>query len=323
MDINLLSISNYLENLLDVRPELHRIHPDEIGNVALHLRHSYSYYRTLLAEREVVFALPNTDSKKNPGRIALNIKALSHALRVPVILVLESITGQQLRGFINRRVPFLVPGKQIFIPQLFIDIKPKLTNDKKTLKYFSPATQTMLIHHLYVHTLNGMNQSSIAPIIHYSAMTVSRSVRELEQAQVLTFNQYGVQFIANKQELWNKSLPYLRSPVRETIFADKVSNEPKFIMAGLTALEQYADITGISQTSYAIPSESLKSLRDKPIFNMNHTDGDIAIELWRYDPKVLTQTSYVDPFSLYLSLRDQNHDERTQAAIDSLLHEYL
>ena len=46
--------------------------------------------------------------------------------------------------------------------------------------------------------------------------------------------------------------------------------------------------------------------------------GTYRIEIWRYDPKLLTHSEVVDKLSLYLSL--VNHeDERVQIELDKLI----
>jgi len=46
----------------------------------------------------------------------------------------------------------------------------------------------------------------------------------------------------------------------------------------------------------------------------------VAVELWRYDPVLLSEHSAVDRLSLYLSL-DTKHDDRLDIAKDELLQE--
>ena len=55
--------------------------------------------------------------------------------------------------------------------------------------------------------------------------------------------------------------------------------------------------------------------------------NSFSIELWRYDPKILSKRCYsnvnwVDVVSLWLTLRDIN-DERIQKELDAILNEYL
>ena len=44
----------------------------------------------------------------------------------------------------------------------------------------------------------------------------------------------------------------------------------------------------------------------------------IELEIWKYDPQLLSESNRVDPLSLYLSLAETK-DERVEAALDKLL----
>ena len=317
-----LEIQNYLEEMLGERPPLRRLDPNDIRNVALYLKHGFSYYQATLVGKEVIFAIPITDLDLNPGRISMNIKTLSQALGVPVVLVLEAIKSRHREAYLHRRVAFIVPGNQLFIPQLLMDLKP-IPATRKEIKYFSPATQCVLIHHLYVHTLNGMDQRSIASVVRYSEMSVSRAMSQLKQVGVVSVDMYGVHFLEGKRELWDQCLPHLRSPVLEVLFAKSIKDAPVFNHAGATALAHYTDMADERRKTYAIPNASYKSIREKHISNVGHIDGEVTIQLWRYYPKFLTETKFVDPFSLYLSFKDEEVDERTEAALESMLNAHL
>ena len=53
---------------------------------------------------------------------------------------------------------------------------------------------------------------------------------------------------------------------------------------------------------------------------INKEYGLFRIEIWKYDPKLLSHTGTVDKLSLYLSLKD-NDDERVQIELDNLLND--
>lgn len=48
-------------------------------------------------------------------------------------------------------------------------------------------------------------------------------------------------------------------------------------------------------------------------------DGQAALQLYRYDPRILSKNRYVDVLSLYLSLRE-DMDERVEKAREEMLN---
>ena len=49
-------------------------------------------------------------------------------------------------------------------------------------------------------------------------------------------------------------------------------------------------------------------------------DSQVAIELWRYDPKRISTNKMVDPLSLALSLQEEA-DERIETAVEEMLEQ--
>ena len=53
---------------------------------------------------------------------------------------------------------------------------------------------------------------------------------------------------------------------------------------------------------------------------MQNSEDQCAVELWRYDPRKLTDGEYVDRISLALALRN-DRDERVEEALEEMLKE--
>jgi hypothetical protein len=56
-------------------------------------------------------------------------------------------------------------------------------------------------------------------------------------------------------------------------------------------------------------------------------DGKFAIEVWKYEPKILSNefkinNNAVDPLSLYLSIKN-NYDERIEMAMEQLIEKII
>ena len=49
--------------------------------------------------------------------------------------------------------------------------------------------------------------------------------------------------------------------------------------------------------------------------------GTCLLQLWCYEPRILLVDGSVDPFSLYLSLQDEN-DERIEMALEEMMEQY-
>ena len=79
---------------------------------------------------------------------------------------------------------------------------------------------------------------------------------------------------------------------------------------------------------FAIEKKQFYELRKNNLLvNLNSENGNYALEVWKYNPKLLTKgitkKNNVDPLSLYLSLKDGFIDERTDMALDQIIEKYI
>lgn len=83
---------------------------------------------------------------------------------------------------------------------------------------------------------------------------------------------------------------------------------------GINALSEYTMINREDRDMYAFTKMDIRNSEIKT----DKKYGTYRIEIWRYDPKLLTHSEVVDKLSLYLSL--VNHeDERVQIELENLI----
>ena len=159
-------------------------------------------------------------------------------------------------------------------------------------------------------------------------MTVTRIIRELQQfdlvkvhpgkERTLTFKQGG-------RDLWKLALPLLRSPVKETWFSYGALGISNALEAGETALASYSMLAESQAKHWAIGKEQYKSLQTlKKLPELSKYQGNFRLQVWYYDPAIITQPgdNRVDKLSLYLTLICEQ-DERVLAASEEMLKNIL
>jgi hypothetical protein len=75
------------------------------------------------------------------------------------------------------------------------------------------------------------------------------------------------------------------------------------------------------------PMPVLGTTKNEKNFESANTDfvdneTSVALQIWRYDPRLINHSDNVDALSLYMSLAD-DHDERVEQALEKLLQEVL
>jgi hypothetical protein len=164
----------------------------------------------------------------------------------------------------------------------------------------------------------------MAPLLGYSAMTMTRAFDELETTSVAEVTVRGrercLRFNGGRRDIWKKAQPFLRSPVNKRLFIRRTEGADDAIRAGLTALARYSMLAPPAYTTYALSRKDWKALRQRhKIIEVPVQDPDASeIEVWWYSPALFAEGGIVDPLSLYLSLK-ADHDERTETALEEMM----
>ena len=95
--------------------------------------------------RKVVFLYPKTELehievlKKHIARIRENEN-------LPVVLVLKELSYRQKEYLIREKIPFIVEGKQIYLPFMAVYFQERCNAEKSTRKEMLPSAQMLLQH---------------------------------------------------------------------------------------------------------------------------------------------------------------------------------
>jgi hypothetical protein len=85
------------------------------------------------------------------------------------------------------------------------------------------------------------------------------------------------------------------------------------MLSGIEAMSEYTMLNPQQYPTLAISKQEAKSLM------LNKQVGDYEVQIWRYNPRLLTPKNVVDKLSLYLSMKDTD-DERIQIELENLIN---
>ncbi|MGY0561677.1 hypothetical protein ACW7G2_13265 [Luteimonas sp. A277] len=242
---------------------------------------------------------------------------------VLVIYVVQGLASYERRSLIARGVPFIVPGNQMFLPPLGMDLREYFRKRAEPAnKPFSPATQLFLFTALLREWEKEVHPEALNDQAAYTPMTLSRAIRELQEAGLVDTFQVGrekwLRFDKDQREVWQDAQPWLRSPVLRTEWAVPLGDLDKTPLAGLSALAAQSALADPLHPVWAISSgqwKAAKGMRMHPL--QGPEPGAGRWQIWRYDPLSLAQGGVVDPLSLIVSCRN-DPDERVQQAVEKL-----
>lgn len=287
------------------------------------LHDAFDFWKVELLGRTVLIAMDRSRDKPSISDIRLRMDKVNSVAGHPTVYVTETLASYERKRLIEQKVPFIVPGNQLYLPDLGLDLREYFRQRPRSVQSpISPSAQAMLITALLrPHWDPEWHPSEAATRLGYTSMTLSRAVRELTATGIASARKVGrsqylhLDFPA--QETWDRVTPMLRSPTQRTIWIrQEFFTDLSKRLAGLSALAHYSMLAEPQQPVYAVNRAEWNALNasaesDDPM------SGYVECELWNYSPALQQNSETVDPFSLMLSLQEST-DERVQGALDEL-----
>jgi DNA-binding MarR family transcriptional regulator len=311
-------LAQYITQIAGDRVWLQRTSPPSLLRLPLFLKEKYQFVEADLFGRRLVLALEKeATSDATASDYARELQGLRHAIGGEVVLVLKPVLAHVRNRLIQQLVPFIIPGTQMFLPMMMIDLREQyLRRSTKVPERLSPVSQVIVLYHLLRHPLDQLPLAEIADRLAYSRMAISKAHEELERAQLCDVQRTGrevrLEFRGSKRTVWHAAEPILSSPVRKTYWVRKGINPPALLMAGPTALARVTMLADEKFPTFAIRDRLIKDLwrQGNLILVPGRDEAEERLEGWSYDPAILSNDGKTaDPCSVYLSLR-ASVDER-------------
>lgn len=289
-----------------------------------YLRDYYSFHEVVLLGAHCILMVSRGEGEDTPATLRKHIEYVQNKWNRPCIYVRKVITAYNRKRLIEQRVPFIIPGNQMYLPELAIDLREHFRKMHNAQKPFSPATQVVIIHALLSDFISKIMPSNLAKQFGYSAMTMTRSLDELEAVSLGEVRQEGrerwLYFTGNKRALWEKAQPLMQNPVRKRTWIQvDIQKEGGVIEAGLSALSHYSALNKPINPVFAISSEGWKILKQSGIDELPYSEKEAyELEVWSYNPALFARNGIADPFSLHLSLQEIK-DERVESALGEMM----
>jgi len=283
----------------------------------------YRFARMELMDREMLLLLDESAAQEPPAIIEKQIGQVRAKWPSAVIYVRDRVTAYNRKRLIERRVPFIVPGNQMYLPELGVDLREHFRTITPTRPQLRPSTQAVLLYLLLHPELPELVAARLAPVLGYSAMTLSRALDELESSELAETEILGrerlLRLRACGQETWERAKPQLIDPVKTRYFITVRRGSIAGLRAGQDALASYSMIAEPRKPVLAVSQEEWASLEAVGVDVEIHDreEASTEIEVWKYPPREYRRPGCVDPLSLLLSLR-QTTDERIEQMLEML-----
>ena len=240
---------------------------------------------------------------------------------LPIVLVLKELSYRQKEYLIREKIPFVVDGKQIYLPFMAMYLQERCNAEKTAREEILPSAQMLLLHFIYGGAKE-LSTSQAAKDLELTPTSISRASRQLEGIGLLHIKKVGVQKIMQSDDspkiLFQKAKDKLLNPIKRTVYILKEFVGADLLESGYSALAEYSMLNAPIVKCYA--TERISRWNDVMTNSLQSSQAQVAVEMWRYNPRKLSTRNVVDELSLALALRE-DADERVEEAVEKMLNE--
>ena len=288
---------------------------DKKSILPLYIVSNYQFYTAYIENIRCIVIIPIEELPTLPS-FKKQIQKIRVIDDVPVVLYSKTISFYRRKSLLENHIPFIT-DKQTFLPfigTLLVNEKePKKIKDK-----FVYSTQLLFLAYMYNHEKK-VYVSDLSKSLPFSAMTLSRAVKQLEMTDL--FLVYKV--IESKysyKELFEHIQHYLLTPVRQVGYMNQFLVTDYMVLAGETALSEMSILNPSRFRTYAVYEKDFD--KTQLIDELIDPEVQVKVEIWAYDPQLFTHTNIADTLSIVLSLKE-NKDERIEEVLEDILEKEL
>ncbi|WP_321330849.1 helix-turn-helix domain-containing protein [uncultured Bacteroides sp.] len=319
------TVEQYLKDTFGTKVKRREIDDAILSSLPIFITHGYLFRFFEIDGISVLFVERKSEIDANIAQVQKQLNLIKERSNMRVAWIVGKLSTYQRRKCIEAHINYVIPGSQIYLPELYINISDKAPKVITQREMLLPSSQLLILYHLQKENIGEMSFTEIARKLGYSKKTISKIADDLlskDICEVFGSKEKYFNFKYSGLELWQQTEPVMQTPILKQLYlTQEVDIElPK---SEDEALAHHTFLSETGHRCYAIgKSEFEKQDKDGYWRHSDLTEGDCLLQVWKYDPKVLSGDGYIDALSLYLCFRD-SEDERVAAEIDKLIKERI
>ena len=249
-----------------------------------------------------------------------------------VILVFSKLSDIEKKQLLQARVPFVDFKGNLFFPPLGLVLNAN--DDVVASKELTPSEQLTWIAFLLTKGQKVVDVDMLSQVTGLPNSTIYRCLRTFKTLDWLNKPNKLYTYTASKKELFLKSESYLFNPIKKRLLLpnvdlENIKSDSRLLYGGTYALSYLTFLAeSYENSSYVISQRQFNKL-SLPL--SQHVLEGKVLEIWRYRPfvsefwndfKENQDRQFVDPISLYLTLKDDD-DPRVEEEIEALKNNIL
>ena len=230
---------------------------DKKQALPLYVAGNYEIDEAIVSNNRFIVMSPIGDSPTLPA-MKKHIEKIQKIDDVPVAFYLKNLSDFRRKGMLESNIPFMTE-KQVFLPF----IRTLLMEEKNNALYkekFMFSTQQLFLMYLY-NRQNKLYVANVGKKLPYSAMTLSRAVKQLEASDLFLVYKDGVNKVIeskyDRRELFERAKPFLLDPVRKYGYIEKSRIDENMVLASESALAKNSMLNPSKLITYAIDEQKM------------------------------------------------------------------
>lgn len=259
-------------------------------------------------------------------------RTMGRKASMDVILVFSKLSDNEKKQLLQARVPFVDFKGNLFFPPLGLALNAN--DDVEVFKELTPSEQLTWIAFLLTKGQKVVDVDLLSQITGLPNSTIYRCLRTFKTLNWLNKPNKLYTYTASKKELFLKSESFLFNPIKKRLLLSdfdlkKIQSDSRLLYGGTYALSYLTFLAESDENSSYVISHRQFNKLSLP-FSQHVLEGKV-LEIWRYSPFVCEfwndfkenqDRQFVDPISLYLTLKDDD-DPRVEEEIEVLKNNIL
>ena len=327
----------YIKDVIGLEIEIQPLDRAAIDKLPMYLTEGYQWHKIMLAGRPAILAQMKEANAFGIAQMEKHFDQVKKVMQLPVIAIFDKLEAYNRKRLIEKGIAFIVPDKQLYVPEFLIDLREYGVAGKKRQSTLTPVAQQLFLIFILDKQneiqLENLTFKELANLLGTNPMGITRAVENLkyhELIEVTGEKEKFIRFLFDRQQTWHNAEQrnILINPVLKRVYVDEKPLGIFMLRSYNSALPEYSDINPTRQEFYAIEKNMFYALqKGNALINANKHEGEYCIEVWKYNPetvknKLLSNTRVVDPLSLYLCFK-HNHDERIEMAMEKIIEKFI
>lgn len=140
------SFKRYLKETLDIDVRMKKW--NEAEKLPFFLRNLYAFFKVSILGTSCLVMVAKDQAEVTPATIQKHILHVEKNWNLEVIYAKQNMTAYNRKRLIEHKLPFVVPGNQMYLPFLGIDLREHFKKIQATEPRWSPSTQAVILYAL-------------------------------------------------------------------------------------------------------------------------------------------------------------------------------